>query len=214
LKKAIFLDRDGVICENRHDYVKSWFEFQFLPDVKQSLATLCELPYPIIVVTNQSAIGRGLVSTEVIQDIHDRMVNEVVAYGGRIDRVFHCPHHPADGCDCRKPEPGLLRQAAREMGIDLNGSYLIGDATTDIVAGQRAGCQTLLVLTGRGQGQLTVALNATRKSFVIARDLLQAALCILAMEHQALKQPYYANHAALATSVVNLPATGPTIKKC
>jgi HAD superfamily hydrolase (TIGR01662 family) len=86
--RAIFLDRDGVICENRSDYVKSWDEFQFLPKAKDSLAALGRLGLPIIVVTNQSIINRGLVASGVVEDIHQRMMAEVKAYGGRIDRVL------------------------------------------------------------------------------------------------------------------------------
>ena len=92
--RAIFLDRDGVICENRSDYVKSWREFEFLPGVKDSIAALSRLGLPIVVVTNQAAIGRGLVSAEAVEAIHERMVAEIAAYGGRIDRVIYCPHRP------------------------------------------------------------------------------------------------------------------------
>ena len=112
--RAIFLDRDGVICENRSDHVKSWDEFRFLPGAKHSLADLSRLDLPIIVVTNQAIVGRKMVPASVVDDIHRRMVAEVEAYGGRIDRVVYCPHRPEDRCSCRKPKAGMLLQVAGE----------------------------------------------------------------------------------------------------
>jgi D-glycero-D-manno-heptose 1,7-bisphosphate phosphatase len=179
--RAIFLDRDGVICENRSDHVKSWDEFRFLPGAKNSLAALSRLGMPIIVVTNQAIVGRGMVPTSVIDDIHWRMVKEVEAFGGRIDRVFYCPHRPEDLCGCRKPEPGMLVQAAREMNIDLSRSYLIGDATTDLVAGQLVGCELFQVLTGRGLQQFASSLRAV-DSFTITNDLMEATRRIVGAE--------------------------------
>ncbi|MEJ2560691.1 MAG: HAD family hydrolase [Anaerolineae bacterium] len=159
-RRAIFLDRDGVICENRSDHVKSWNEFRFLPGAQNSLAALGRLGLPIIVVTNQAIIGRKMVPASVVDDIHRRMVADVEASGGRIDRVVYCPHRPEDRCTCRKPEPGMLLQVADEMDIDLSQSYLIGDAATDLMAGQRVGCRTFMVLTGRGMQQLLPAFRS------------------------------------------------------
>jgi histidinol-phosphate phosphatase family protein len=180
--RAIFLDRDGVICENRSDYVKSWSEFQFLPEVKNSLAALSRLGLPIIVVTNQSIVNRGIVSNSVIDDIHQHMIADLAAHGGRIDRVIYCPHHPEDNCDCRKPKPGMLLQMAREMKIDLTHSYLVGDATTDLVAARQVGCRTFLVLTGRGFQQLMPALRLLGNQVTIARNLMGATHHILEAE--------------------------------
>ncbi|MCB0170392.1 MAG: D-glycero-beta-D-manno-heptose 1,7-bisphosphate 7-phosphatase [Anaerolineae bacterium] len=185
--RAIFLDRDGVICENRSDYVKSWREFKFLPGAKQSLAALRYLGLPIIVVTNQSAIGRGLVRAGDVEDIHQRMVAEIQAYGGQITRVYCCPHHPEEGCDCRKPQPGMLLQAAQELDIDLNGSYMVGDAMSDLQAGHQAGCHSILVLTGRGLPQLAPALASMNKPFTINKNLMQAAGYIYRRERKAIQ---------------------------
>ncbi len=96
--RAVFLDRDGVICENRPDHVKSWDEFQFLPGAKNSLAALSRLGLAVVVVTNQAVIGRGQIPASVVDDIHRRMMAEVAAHGGRIDRVVYCPHHPDEEC--------------------------------------------------------------------------------------------------------------------
>jgi D-glycero-D-manno-heptose 1,7-bisphosphate phosphatase len=179
--RAIFLDRDGVICENRVDHVKSWDEFRFLPGAKASLAALSKLGLPLIVITNQAIIGRGMVPARMVDDIHRLMVAEVEASGGRIDRVVYCPHRPEDQCACRKPEPGMLLQVAGEMGVDLSQSYLVGDAASDLLTGQCVGCQLFLVLTGRGWGELLPALRSVHR-FTITRDLLEATLQISAAE--------------------------------
>lgn len=172
--RAVFLDRDGVICTNRPDHVKTWQEFEFLPGVQESLVTLAQLNLPIVVVTNQGAVGRGLVSAQAVEEIHRQMVAQVLAWGGRIDRVLCCPHRPEDNCDCRKPKPGMLRQAATEMGIDLQRSYMVGDAASDVMAGQQAGCNAYLVLTGRGLEQLVPAFQASVRPFTITNNLLTA----------------------------------------
>lgn len=179
--QAIFLDRDGVICENRSDHVKSWDEFRFLPGAKTSLAALSQLGLPIVVVTNQAIVGRKMVPSSVVDDIHQRMVAEIEADGGRIDRVMYCPHRPEDRCGCRKPESGMLLQAADEMGIDLSASYLVGDAASDMLAGQRVGCQLLFVLTGRGFQQLLPAVHSV-DDFTITRNLMGAATRIINAE--------------------------------
>lgn len=202
--RAIFLDRDGVICENRSDYVKSWREFKFLPGAKQSLAALRYLGLPIIVVTNQSAIGRGVVAAGVVDDIHQRMVTEIQAYGGDITHVYCCPHHPEAGCDCRKPQPGMLSQAARELGIDLSQSYMVGDASTDVMAGQRAGCHSILVLTGRGLQQLTPSLASAKKQFTITQSLMQAAGHIYRLERRE-------SNASRSKLIISAPATESTL---
>jgi D-glycero-D-manno-heptose 1,7-bisphosphate phosphatase len=176
--RAVFLDRDGVICENRPDHVKSWDEFRFLPGVMKSLKALSHLGLPVIVITNQAIIGRGMVPTTVVDDIHRRMVEEVETCGGRIDRVVYCPHRPEDHCSCRKPKPGMLLKAADQMGIDLSQSYVVGDAVTDLLAGHRVGCQLFLVLTGRGWGQIVPSLRLVRH-FTITRNLWEATTHIL-----------------------------------
>jgi len=151
--KTVFLDRDGVINRSPPNmgYVRRWSEFSFIPNARKAIRELTQSGYRIIVVTNQAGIGRGLFSEENLTDIHARMVSEIVETGGRIDAVYYCPHHPNAGCECRKPKPGMLTRAGREHNIELSSAYLIGDSTTDIEAGQRAGTQTSLVLTGLGQ---------------------------------------------------------------
>ena len=151
--KTVFLDRDGVINRNppNKGYVRTWAEFAFIPNARSAIQELTQSGYRIFVVTNQAGIGRGLFSEESLRDIHRRMVAEITEAGGRIDALYYCPHHPDVGCQCRKPKPGMLKRAAQEHNIDLSSAYFIGDATTDIEAGRRAGTTTFLVLTGLGR---------------------------------------------------------------
>ena len=145
---ALFLDRDGVINENRPDHVKCWDEFEFLPGVLESIRRLAETNLPIFVVTNQAVISRGHLSEATLNDIHSRMLDAIQNAGGRIDKVYYCPHDKRDLCDCRKPAPGMLKQAAEEYGIDLTRSFIVGDAWTDVEAGLSVGARSILVMTG------------------------------------------------------------------
>ncbi len=147
--KTVFLDRDGVINHNRkNDYVKSWDEFEFIPNSLRAIQRLTDAGHRLIVVTNQSCINKGIVAPRTLGEIHQRMMTEIEGAGGRIHAIYHCPHRADEGCSCRKPKPGLLIQAAHEHGIDLPRSYLVGDSIRDIAAGQQVGCQSVFVLTG------------------------------------------------------------------
>nr|MBI2905503.1 D-glycero-beta-D-manno-heptose 1,7-bisphosphate 7-phosphatase [Chloroflexota bacterium] len=150
MRPAIFLDRDGVIIENREAYVRSWQDVAFIPGALDALQGMAATSYAIVIVTNQSGVGRGMLSLETATALNARVVAEIVRAGGRVDGLYLCPHTPEDGCDCRKPRPGMLLQAARELGLDLTRSWMVGDALSDLQAGQAAGAQSVLVLTGRG----------------------------------------------------------------
>ena len=149
-RPAFFLDRDGVISENVPTYVRCWQDFEFLPTSLMALRRLAGTEYVIVVVTNQSVIGRGLASQATVEQINQQMCDVVASAGGRIDRVYYCPHQPSDRCTCRKPMPGMLQQAVIELNLDVRRSFMIGDALTDVQAGMAAGCRSILVLTGRG----------------------------------------------------------------
>lgn len=171
---AIFLDRDGVIIENRSDYVRSWADVEIFPQAIDALVALCDSPYRIVLVTNQSAVGRGIITRETAEGINDRLLAVIQEAGGRVDAVFMCPHGPDDGCDCRKPLPGLLLRAAVELDIDLSRSLMIGDALTDIQAGQAAGVVSVLLRTGRGRDQEQLPAVATLSPFPIFDTLADA----------------------------------------
>lgn len=172
---AIFLDRDGVINRNRADYVKCWEEFEFLPGALQAMGYLSRLDMPIVVVSNQSVIGRGIVARDTIDDIHRRMKLAVEEAGGRIDAVLYCPHRPDDNCECRKPKPGLLTDAAQILNIDLARSVMVGDALSDIDAARAVGCQPILIKTGRGRDQAALGGASYMKGVSIAEDLIDVA---------------------------------------
>ena len=146
---AIFLDRDGVINTEPKDYVISINEFNFLDESLDALRLLSKLGFPIIIITNQSGIGRGLLSVEKLLEIHQFMIQNVQLAGGRIDAIYYCPHLPSDQCECRKPKPGLCYQASKEWGIDLTHSYLIGDTEKDLFMAKAAGCFPVFVQSGR-----------------------------------------------------------------
>jgi D-glycero-D-manno-heptose 1,7-bisphosphate phosphatase len=172
---AIFLDRDGVLNENRPDHVKSWDEFRFLPGTLDALRQLSQTGLSMFVITNQGAIGQGKVSQRTVEEIHERMLFHLQAVGVRISGVRVCPHTADDGCRCRKPEPGLILDVAKEFDVDLSRSVFVGDAGTDILAGHRARCNTVLVLTGRGsQAMQAMTLLNIPKPTAIATDLLGA----------------------------------------
>lgn len=184
LKRAIFLDRDGVINENRDDYVKNWHEFIFLPGVFDSIKLIAQTSFLIVVVTNQSAINRGLVDQSVVEAIHLNMVSKISENGGRIDAIYYCPHTPIEGCDCRKPKPGLFVKAAGELNIDLSRSYIIGDKLNDLAAGSAAGCSGLLVLTGEGGGQDLS--EVSEKRYPVFENLSAAVTAILEDEKMSI----------------------------
>lgn len=150
LRPAVFLDRDGVIIEHRDDYVKSLAEVAFITGALEALARLARHDMLMVIATNQSAIGRGLLARETADAINAYVRERIAAAGGRVDAVYMCPHQPEDNCACRKPAPGMLLDAARDLGIDLGASVMIGDALTDVLAAQAAGVRPILVLTGLG----------------------------------------------------------------
>lgn len=140
---CVFVDRDGVLNERNDDgYVLTWSDFRWRPDALAALATLARAGWPIVVVSNQSCVGRGLLAPEALVDIMDRMTKRLDENGSPLAAWYCCPHAPDAGCDCRKPKPGMLRRAARELGFDLAACHMVGDTETDIEAGAAAGCAT------------------------------------------------------------------------
>jgi len=160
---VVFLDRDGVINVYRVGCVKSWEEFEFLPNTIEAIKILNKLG-KVIVITNQAAVARNLITEEELKELHKKMVDELKSKGAEIDFVYYCPHHPEKHhkdipesclryrveCECRKPGIGMLKKAVEKFNIDLNKSFFVGDQTVDIKTGQNAGCKTVLVKTGQG----------------------------------------------------------------
>jgi len=175
LQKVVFLDRDGVINRDSPGYIKSPEEFEFLPGSLEALRRLAEAGFTCIVVTNQSAAARGLMTPEALDAIHRRLYSAVEAVGGRILDVFICPHLPSADCTCRKPKPGLLHAARRKYGIDFSSAVMIGDSAKDVECGLNAGVHTtVLVQTGNGEtAAQELSARGLRPNF-IAQDLGRA----------------------------------------
>ena len=176
LKPIVFLDRDGVI--NRRlvgDYVKSWEDFEFLPGVLGALKRLAVAGRRVILISNQSGIGRGLMRNEDLEMIHKEMKRQIEEAGGKVEKIYVCPHHPDDKCSCRKPQPGLLLQAAKVNNIDLAKSFFVGDSATDIEAGNRVGCITIQV----GSTPADSPPTAITKPQYLAKNLSDAVDIIL-----------------------------------
>jgi D-glycero-D-manno-heptose 1,7-bisphosphate phosphatase len=172
---ALFLDRDGVIIENRSNYVRSWNDVEIFPQALEALSCIYHSPYKIVIVTNQSAVGRGLVNIQEVHHINNRLMSEIQQAGGRVDGVFICPHAPQDNCDCRKPRPGLLLAASTSLSLDLQCSIMIGDAFSDLLAGSAAGIPRLaLVKTGRGLEQLELPEASSLAHYSVFDNLLTA----------------------------------------
>jgi D-glycero-D-manno-heptose 1,7-bisphosphate phosphatase len=180
MQKAIFLDRDGVIIHNRSFYVRTWNDVKIYPYSFAAIALLAKLPHKIFMLTNQSAIGRGLVDIQTAIQINERLVMEIQANGGRIDRVYVCPHAPGELCTCRKPNPGLIFQAKADFDLDLKDSWLVGDALSDLQAGLNGGVKNLmLVQTGRGKKQsLKFRSELEAIDFQISKNILESAKSI------------------------------------
>ena len=157
IKQAVFLDRDGVINKDSKHYIKSLEEFKYLPKSLDAIKRLTEKGLPVIVITNQSAIGRNLMPFAELEKIHRKLINDVEAVGGEIRDIFFCPHTPDEACSCRKPKPGLILQAQRKYRIDLSFSVMVGDRAKDIETARNAGVKiAVLVKSGIETDEETV----------------------------------------------------------
>lgn len=151
--RAVFLDRDGVLMEDAN-YVGDVDKVVVIPGAAQALRRLQDAGFKLLVITNQSGVGRGYFTRAAVDTIHAHLTEQFAGTGVRIDHYYVCPHHPDEKCDCRKPKPKFFLEAAREFGLDLKTSYMVGDRSSDIQAGHNAGTATVLVLTGAGRETL------------------------------------------------------------
>lgn len=180
--RALFLDRDGVINKNRADNVRSWEQFTFEQGALDALAQAGASDFRIIVITNQSGIGRGHMTEETVQQIHAQMTSEIVQAGGRVDEVYYCPHTPEDNCACRKPLPGMLLRGRDRYALDVSRSYFVGDWVDDVLAARNAGVTPLLVRTGRGERAIVEMQERAIPTPIILDDLQAAVNWILQTE--------------------------------
>jgi D-glycero-D-manno-heptose 1,7-bisphosphate phosphatase len=168
--KGILLDRDGVINID-YGYIDKIKDFEFIHNSIKALRLLSCANYKLIIVTNQSGIGRGYYSIEDYNEVTDYMLKKLKENNIKIDRVYFCPHAPKENCKCRKPKIKMLKDAEKDFNLALRKSYIIGDKTADIKAGEKAGCKTVLVRTGKGGRDNSYDV----KPDYIANDLLDAA---------------------------------------
>lgn len=174
--KAVFLDRDGVINADRDDYVKNTGELVVYPFAPAAIRALNDAGWLVVVVSNQQGHAKGIISEADLSAMESEIARQVEEAGGRIASFHYCKHLATDNCDCRKPQPGLILQAARQHRIDLKGSVMVGDTERDIIAGKAAGCRTILVLTGKLTRE--DAEHLSTKPNLVADDLADAVRLI------------------------------------
>jgi D-glycero-D-manno-heptose 1,7-bisphosphate phosphatase len=174
----VILDRDGVINEDSDQYIKSPDEWHAIDGSLAAISSLNRADIHVVVATNQSGVGRGLFSAQVLTDIHAKMHRELEKAHAYVDRVYVCPHHPDDHCKCRKPAVGLFEQIKADYSEDFKHAVLVGDAVRDIEAAVSAGCTAALVRTGKGERTLK-AHPELKKSIPIYQDLKEAAAAII-----------------------------------
>ncbi|MBM4430822.1 MAG: D-glycero-beta-D-manno-heptose 1,7-bisphosphate 7-phosphatase [Chloroflexi bacterium] len=172
--RLVILDRDGTINVEKH-YLSDPDGMELLPNAAAGIRRMRDLGLKVVVVTNQSAIGRGYFDHDTLERIHNRLLTLLAAEGATVDGIYTCPHHPAEDCACRKPKPGLLEQAARDFQADLAQAFVIGDKAIDIESGRQVGATTLLVRSGYGAE--VAAQGGAGANYVVA-DLAEAAAVI------------------------------------
>ncbi|MCG2711864.1 MAG: D-glycero-beta-D-manno-heptose 1,7-bisphosphate 7-phosphatase [Candidatus Omnitrophica bacterium] len=186
MEKVIFLDRDGVINRDRSDYVRSWTEFDFLPNVFTALRRLTELGYKIIIISNQAGIAKGLYTEASLAEMTEKMLERIRRNSASIHAVHYCNHRDEDNCSCRKPKTGLFKQALLGKSVDLKETFYIGDSQRDIETGLNLGCKTILVLSGQTKTEQDVANFKFRPDFV-AVDLLDAVESVIEKKDESKK---------------------------
>jgi len=183
--RAVFLDRDGTICEEV-GYLNSIHQMRLIPRTGEAIRLLNQKRFKVVVITNQSGVARGYFPESILKEIHAEMERLLREEGANLDAIYYCPHHPTEGsppylqeCTCRKPATGLLLQAAAELDLDLPSSYMIGDHVSDVECGQRVEAETILLLTGHGQDALNKIAGLPKPPSYIATDIYEAVQWIL-----------------------------------
>ncbi len=169
-EQLLILDRDGVINEDSVEYVKSLDEWVPIRGSIEAIARLSRAGYTIAVATNQSGLARGLFDEETLLAMHHRLFELVAEHGGTLDAIFYCPHGPEEGCDCRKPGIGLLRQIEESVALPLKDAAFVGDSLADLEAALAAGCRPTLVRTGKGE-QTLATLRESRPDLLQSTDI-------------------------------------------
>ena len=186
-RAAVFLDRDGTVVRDVN-YLRSPGQLRLLPRAGAAIRRLNENGFAVVITTNQSGVARGLLTEADLAEIHSLLERRLASYEAHIDAIYYCPHHPEVGapryrrrCRCRKPAPGMLLRAARDLGLALERSFAVGDTPRDIEAGRRAGCRTVLIDTGR-TGTGARSSESTSGADHVASDLVDAASWVLTQQ--------------------------------
>ncbi len=169
--KLIILDRDGTINEDSDDYIKSPKEWIPIPGSIEAIGRLTRAGYKVVVATNQSGVARGYLDMDTLNRIHIKMLDAVRDHGGEIDAIFFCPHGPDDGCECRKPKPGLYKEVEKRLSTNLGGAFAVGDSERDIVAARAGGAIPIMVRTGKGERTLAKPDNEILNGTAVFDDL-------------------------------------------
>lgn len=175
-RKAVFLDRDGTICEDA-DYLSRPADLQVFPFAAEAVKLLNDNDFLVVLITNQSGIARGFFDENALCEIHEKLCADLAKDGAKLDAIYFCPHKPENNCGCRKPRIGMIEQAAADFSIDTANSWMIGDKAIDVETGFNAEAKTALVLTGYGQTEIE-KLNV--KPDLIVDNLLHAAKKVIA----------------------------------
>ena len=191
-RRPVFLDRDGTMSEEV-GYVNHIDRLRLFPWTAPAVRKLNEAGLAVVVVTNQSGVGQGYFPEELVREVHERIRKELASEGARVDAFYYCPHHPnarlaayRQACRCRKPDTGMIEQAAADLGLDLRSAYVVGDSTRDIEMGFRAGARTVLVLTGYGKGNYEYhRAGWLRPPDLVVENLREAVKKILAKKSQS-----------------------------
>ncbi|MBT9544641.1 MAG: D-glycero-beta-D-manno-heptose 1,7-bisphosphate 7-phosphatase [Candidatus Sericytochromatia bacterium] len=190
-KPAVFLDRDGTINQEV-GYIRDLDKLALIPGAAEAIRQLNQMGIPVVVVTNQSGVARGYYPESWMEQLHGRLKTLLAAEGAQLDGVYYCPHLP-DGevpeysfdCDCRKPEPGMLEQAAKDLNLDLGRSFMIGDKATDIDVGLRVGCKTILLRSGYGEQVLKGEYQHIPQSDYVFDSLIES--------YEQILKPYFSH---------------------
>lgn len=175
LKKAVFLDRDGTICEDAH-YLSRVEELKIFPFAAEAIKLLNDNGFPVILITNQSGIARGFFDEKVLLEIHEKLITELAKAGAKLDAIYFCPHNAENDCSCRKPQIGMIERAMKDFPLDLKNSWMIGDKAIDVEMGFNAKTKTALVLTGYGTKDRE---KLSRSPDLITENILEAVKSIV-----------------------------------
>lgn len=185
LDRCVFLDRDGTINEEVN-YLSRPHQLRLIAGAAEAIKRIKQAGLRAVIITNQAGVARGYFSEPALQQIHLELIKMLRAQDAHVDAIYYCPHHPTAGigvykidCNCRKPKPGLLERAARELNLDLRQSFIVGDKPADLKAGEAVGCRTILVRTGYGLESEKGLAGGEFQPDHIADDLLEASRWIL-----------------------------------